>query len=78
MGTMTVRVLSLIPTPSPELVRAKVLFERRKEFGSTPVATEGAAVELHIETTGSYADLQQRAIEKAREFLTEAASAIQS
>ncbi len=46
---MTVRVLSLIPTPSPELVRAKVLFEQRKEFGSTPVASEGAAVEIYVE-----------------------------
>ncbi len=71
---MKVTLLNLIPTQSPELLRVTVLFERRKEFGNTPVAPEGVRVELHIESSGSYATIQRRALEKAREFLEDLVS----
>ncbi len=73
---MKVRVAAIHPSSSAQdLIRVKVLFEEKTQDEGRPLATEGAAIELYIEPTDSYAEIQQRAIDKAREFLAEAVTA---
>lgn len=70
---MKVRVAVIHPSNSvDELIRVKVLFEENRQHNGKPLATEAASVDIYIEPTDSFAELQERAFKTAREFLSKA------